>query len=146
MGLPTEQTGLKNKVVVFKQSHTCALLCCAQGKKVHCYSASRAISRTSLTSFTQMNVSLDFTDFGISWRSFLFFSGMITVLMPALKAPNAFSLRPPMGSTRPLKEISPVMPTLLFTLLPVKADTRAVAMAIPAEGPSLGMAPAGTWI
>ena len=30
--------------------------------------------------------------------------------------------------------------------LPVKADTSEVTIVIPAEGPSLGMAPSGTWI
>lgn len=49
-----------------------------------------------------------------------------------------FSFNPPMGSTRPRKVISPVIayPALIFRS--VRAESMAVAMAIPAEGPSLG--------
>ena len=64
--------------------------------------------------------------------------------MPARKAPNAFSFKPPMGSTLPRKVISPVMAISLLTGLSVIADIKAVAIAIPAEGPSFGIAPAGT--
>ncbi len=52
-------------------------------------------------------------------------------------------LLPPMGSTCPLKVISPVMATLAWTFVPVTADSMAVAMVMPAEGPSLGTAPSG---
>ena len=51
-----------------------------------------------------------------------------------------------MGSTRPRSVISPVMATSLRTGMPVSALTMAVAMVTPADGPSLGMAPAGTWM
>ena len=81
---------------------------------------------------------------GISTKSFLFFSGIITERIPALKAPNAFSFKPPIGSTLPLSVISPVMATSLFTGLFTKTEISAVAIAIPADGPSLGVAPAGT--
>ena len=46
-----------------------------------------------------------------------------------------------MGSTRPRSVISPVMATSLRTGMPVSALTMAVAMVMPADGPSLGMAP-----
>ena len=48
-----------------------------------------------------------------------------------------------MGSTRPRSVISPVIATSLRTGMPVSALTIAVAMVMPADGPSLGMAPAG---
>ena len=57
---------------------------------------------------------------------------------------KSFSLRPPIGRTLPLKVISPVIAILFFTGTPVKAETIDVNMAIPAEGPSLGVAPSGT--
>ena len=56
-----------------------------------------------------------------------------------------FSFSPPMGSTRPRKVTSPVMATSRRTGAPVRADTMAVVMAMPAEGPSLGTAPSGKW-
>ncbi len=83
---------------------------------------------------------------GISIRSFLLSLGKITVLSPALWPAITFSLTPPISKTLPLKVTSPVMPTLLLTETLVRAETRAVVMAIPAEGPSLGTAPSGTWI
>ena len=49
-----------------------------------------------------------------------------------------------MGKTLPRNVISPVMATSLRTGIWVKAEIKAVAMVTPAEGPSLGMAPAGT--
>ena len=42
--------------------------------------------------------------------------------------------------------LSPVMATLALTGIPVKTDTRAVHMPTPAEGPSFGVAPSGTWM
>ncbi len=50
-----------------------------------------------------------------------------------------------MGSTRPRSVISPVIATSLRTGIPVSALMSAVAIVTPAEGPSLGIAPAGTW-
>jgi diguanylate cyclase (GGDEF)-like protein len=47
--------------------------------------------------------------------------------MPALYAAIDFSFSPPMGSTLPLRVISPVIATSLRTFLPVSADTREVA-------------------
>jgi len=63
--------------------------------------------------------------------------------MPALLAARIFSLMPPTGRTLPVKESSPVMASFDRAILPVSKEYKAVAMVIPAEGPSLGMAPAG---
>ena len=49
-----------------------------------------------------------------------------------------------MGNTWPCRLISPVMPTSERTGRLVSSDTSAVTIVTPAEGPSLGMAPAGT--
>ena len=50
-----------------------------------------------------------------------------------------------MASTSPRSVISPVMATSARTGMPVSTDTSAVVMAMPALGPSLGVAPSGTW-
>ena len=72
--------------------------------------------------------------------------GMSTVLMPPRKAASSFSLRPAIGHTRPRRVISPVIATSRRTGIPVITDTIAVTMATPAEGPSFGVAPSGTWM
>src|SRR5690348_8630870 len=82
--------------------------------------------------------------FGMSARSFSFSSGMITVVMPPRCAASSFSLRPPIGNTRPRRVISPVIATSERTGTFVNADTSAVHIAMPALGPSLGVAPSGT--
>ena len=64
--------------------------------------------------------------------------------IPARTAPRTFSFTPPIGSTRPVNVNSPVIDTSRRTFRPEMADTSAVAMVIPAEGPSFGIAPAGT--
>ena len=46
--------------------------------------------------------------------------------------------------TLPLKVTSPVMATSLLTGIPVIEEIIEVTIAIPAEGPSLGVAPSGT--
>ena len=76
--------------------------------------------------------------------SFSFSAGMSTVLMPPRCAASTFSLSPPIGSTRPRRVISPVIARSCRTGILVSAETRAVAMVMPADGPSLGMAPSGT--
>ena len=81
----------------------------------------------------------------MSSRSFSFSAGRITVLMPLRLAAMVFSRRPPMGSTRPRRVTSPVMAMPGRTGAPVRAETMAVVMAMPAEGPSLGTAPSGKW-
>ena len=67
------------------------------------------------------------------------------MVRPARCAASTFIFTPPMGSTRPRSVTSPVMPTSPRTGLPVKRLAMAMVMATPAEGPSLGVAPAGTW-
>ena len=64
-------------------------------------------------------------------------------VMPARTAPSTFSLSPPIGSTRPDSVISPVIATSWRAGRPESADTIAVAIAMPADGPSFGIAPAG---
>ena len=44
-----------------------------------------------------------------------------------------------------MRVISPVMPTLSSTGTPRTSETIAVAIVTPADGPSFGTAPAGTW-
>ncbi|MOA03686.1 hypothetical protein D3C78_1232060 [compost metagenome] len=51
-----------------------------------------------------------------------------------------------MASTCPRRVISPVMATSARTGMPVTAETSAVHMPMPALGPSLGVAPSGTWM
>ena len=69
---------------------------------------------------------------------------MITSVSPARWAARTFCFTPPMGSTRPRSVTSPVIPTVSFTLRPVNRLIKAVVIVMPALGPSLGMAPAGT--
>ncbi len=52
--------------------------------------------------------------------------------------------KPPIGNTRPRKVISPVMAMSERTGTLVNVDTSAVHIAIPALGPSFGVAPSGT--
>ena len=68
------------------------------------------------------------------------------VLSPLLCAAIDFSRNPPIGKTLPLSVTSPVIPTQWSTFLPLKVEIIAVAIVIPADGPSLGIAPSGTWI
>ena len=65
---------------------------------------------------------------------------------PAACAASAFCLSPPIGSTRPCSVISPVIPTVCLTARPVSSEASAVTIVTPALGPSLGIAPAGTWM
>ena len=69
----------------------------------------------------------------------------MTRRMPPRCAARAFSLRPPIGSTCPVRVISPVIATSLRTGRPESSEASAVTMVTPALGPSLGVAPAGTW-
>ena len=75
---------------------------------------------------------------------FLFSALIIISLIPARLAARIFSLIPPTGSTLPRRVISPVIARLAFTLRCVKAEANEVAIVIPAEGPSFGIAPSGT--
>ena len=81
---------------------------------------------------------------GTSSRSGPLRTGRTTVVSPARWAASTFWRTPPMGSTRPCRVTSPVMPTTERTGTSRSRLTRAVVMVTPADGPSLGMAPAGT--
>ena len=83
---------------------------------------------------------------GISSRSFLFRFGRITVVSLARLAAKSFSFNPPMGRTRPRRVISPVIARSRRTGICDNVDAMAMAMVMPADGPSFGIAPAGTWI
>src|SRR5581483_1401705 len=105
-------------------------------------SASRS---TSSAASTKMNRSWRRSSSGTSARSRSFRAGRTTVVSPARWAARTFSLMPPTGSTAPRSVISPVMATSLRTGRPVTRDASAVIIVTPAEGPSFGTAPAGTW-
>ena len=75
--------------------------------------------------------------------SFSFSAGISTVLMPPRCAASTFSLSPPIGSTRPRSVISPVIARSWRTGIRVSAETSAVAIVMPADGPSFGIAPFG---
>ena len=80
--------------------------------------------------------------------SLTFFSlrlGRSTSVTPWRRAASTFSLMPPTGRTRPDRVISPVIATSPRTGRPVSSDATAAAIVTPAEGPSLGIAPDGTW-
>ncbi len=76
----------------------------------------------------------------------MFSIGQTMVSMPARRAARIFSLSPPIGSTFPRSVISPVMAIAQRTGRLVKTESIAVAMVIPADGPSFGIAPSGTWM
>src|SRR5260364_399457 len=92
------------------------------------------------------NFNTIFDNIGNFGESLTFSSGMITSRMPPRYAASSFSFNPPIGNTSPLRVISPVIAMSERTGMPVNMETSAVAIAIPAEGPSLGVAPSGTWI
>ena len=92
------------------------------------------------------NLSFSRASAGTSSRSLRLRAGSITVLMPARSAASTFSLTPPIGSTRPRSEISPVIATSLAPACRSAATPIARNIATPAHGPSFGVAPAGTWI
>ena len=68
-------------------------------------------------------------------------AGASTRRTPARWAASAFSFRPPIGSTWPVSVSSPVIATSSRTGRPVTSDISAVAIVIPALGPSFGIAP-----
>ena len=78
--------------------------------------------------------------------SFLFSLHITISVMPALLAASIFSFIPPTGSTLPRSVISPVMAVFFLTLRCVRAEAMDVAIVMPAEGPSFGVAPSGTWM
>ncbi|OIQ63599.1 hypothetical protein GALL_548600 [mine drainage metagenome] len=65
--------------------------------------------------------------------------------MPPRCAAISFSFKPPIGSTLPRRVTSPVIAISLRTGIPVSTETIDVTIPTPALGPSLGVAPSGTW-
>lgn len=105
----------------------------------------RAILITSLTSETGIIFMPVLTFSGISSRSFSFSFGIITVLMPPQQRRKQLFLQAArIGSTLPCNVISPVIATSFLTGILVSTETSVVYMAIPADGPSFGVAPSGT--
>ena len=86
------------------------------------------------------------TGSGSSRTSLSLSLGTKTVLTPCLKAAKVFSLSPPIGNEFPRRSISPVMATSFLMATPVIAERMTKPVAIPAEGPSLGVAPSGKCI
>ena len=76
----------------------------------------RFFTKDSLSTSKILSVTIIFNFFftlsGISSKSFLLSLGIITFLIPDLKAANNFSFKPPIGKTLPLNVISPVIATL----------------------------------
>src|SRR5438094_1870133 len=107
-----------------------------------CGSSSASSSTSSIVS-TGLISSSCFTSSGTSTRSLWLRAGTSTVLTPARAAAVSFSLSPPIGRMRPRSVSSPVIATSWRDGRRHKSDARAVAIAIPADGPSFGTAPAG---
>ncbi len=76
----------------------------------------------------------------LSWLSF----GTMTVLTPPLLAAISFSFSPPIFRTFPFKDSSPVMAIESVIGLFLAIESKEVTRVMPAEGPSLGVAPSGT--
>src|SRR5437667_2546409 len=108
-----------------------------------CDSSSACSSTSSIVS-TGLISSSCFTSSGTSTMSLWLRAGTSTVFTPARAAAVSFSLSPPIGSTRPRSVSSPVIATSWRAGRRHKSDARAAAIVIPADGPSLGTAPAGT--
>src|SRR2546429_1715967 len=106
--------------------------------------SSSASSSTSSSVSTGLISSSFFTSSGTSTMSLWLRAGTTTVLTPARAAAVSFSLSPPIGSTRPRSVSSPVIATSWRAGRWHNSDASAVAIVIPADGPSLGTAPAGT--
>ena len=83
---------------------------------------------------------------GTSSRSRMLSFGIRTFRTPARSAAMSFSGRPPIGSTCPRSDISPVIARYRLTGIPSARDVTAVNMVIPADGPSFGVAPSGMWM
>src|SRR5436190_7150907 len=106
-------------------------------------SSSARASTSSIVS-TGVISSSCFTSSGTSTRSLLLRAGTSTRFTPARAAAVSFSFKPPIGSTRPRRVSSPVIARSLRAGRRHSSDASAVAIVIPAEGPSFGTAPAGT--
>src|SRR3989442_656638 len=105
--------------------------------------SSKASEMTSSMVSTRLMFMTLRTSSGTSGRSFSLSFGKRIVSIPKRCAAKSFSFTPPIGSTRPRKVISPVIATFLRTGTRVRAETIATAIVIPADGPSLGIAPSG---
>ena len=95
---------------------------------------------------SQYKFSFSRTTGSISCRSLSFSAGMITVCMPWRKPAMVFSFSPPMGSTPAAQGDFPCHGHPAAHAAPVRAETTAVAMVTPADGPSLGTAASGKWM
>ena len=95
---------------------------------------------------TSTNSSSRLVSAGRSSRSCTFSRGRMIRFRPARCAARTFSRTPPIGKTCPVSVISPVIPTSSATGMPRTRDAIAVAIVTPADGPSFGTAPAGTWM
>jgi len=73
-------------------------------------------------------------------------TGKITFFIPSLYAAIIFSFNPPIFITFPFNEISPVIATCSDIFLFNAREINPLVIAIPAEGPSFGVAPSGTCI
>jgi hypothetical protein len=104
-----------------------------------------ACSRTSLTWETGMIVSPSFTLSGISGRSFSLSLRDQHRGDPAAQRRQKLFLQPADGQHVAPSVTSPVMAMSLRTGVWVRTETMEVTMAMPALGPSLGVAPSGTW-
>src|SRR3972149_5119170 len=97
------------------------------------------IASSTFSIATMLIPSLTFSE--ISFRSISFSFGISTVLISFLLAASSFSFNPPIASIDPVNVISPVIATSLEAGLLLIAESIAMAIVIPAEGPSFGMAP-----
>src|SRR5208337_2370168 len=107
---------------------------------------SNSLGTTSSSVSTSRNVRSALTSGGSSTRSFSLCRGMSNVRIPARRAARILSRTPPTGSTRPVSVTSPVIASSVLMGSSRNRLMSAAAMATPAEGPSLGTAPAGTWM
>ena len=83
---------------------------------------------------------------GMSRRSFSFLRGRMTILAPDEVGGEDLALQPADREDPAAEGDLAGHRDVLADGMPVKALTIAVAIVIPADGPSLGMPPAGTWM
>jgi hypothetical protein len=103
------------------------------------------IAYTSSNRSTKEN-SIPFFWSGLSSRTSRSFSfGSTMRLMRMRRAAMTFSRTPPIGSTSPTRVSSPVIARSDGKRAFLNIEISAHAIAMPAEGPSFGIAPAGKW-
>ncbi len=93
--------------------------------------SAKTISTPAFTSSSRLTISTSFC------------LGKTTTCTPARWAARTFSRMPLTGRMRPERVTSPLKATSRLAGRPVSRESRARAMVIPEEGPSLGMAPEG---